>query len=210
MIERLQGNEGKIRIILNKADQVTPWELTRVYGAITWYMGKVVKTPDVPKVYISSFWKEPLKIENKEMRHQLEQEKRNLFQVICDVPKSAGLRRGEELLKRGRALKTHVLICAHLRGKMPLLWGDQMQQQKLLDDLETVFQDVSKTCKIPRGDLPEVGSYKKKLEDWIRSGKTFSHLPCDRPELRADLDRCLDVSIPRLMKALGTHQPIQA
>lgn len=204
VILKLQGNEGKIRIILNKADQVSQWELTRVYGAITWYMGKVVTTPDVPKVYVSSFWKEPFKVQSEEARSHLEQDKKNLLDELRQVPKTAALRKGEVMLKRGRLLRAHALVCAHLRRQMPF-FGAQRKQDELLATLDEVFREVSKGHNIPLGDFPDTDTYRKKLQGWIGGGKTFANLPGDRPELRARLDACLENDIPPLMKGVDTH-----
>ena len=55
-IESLKGHDDKIRCILNKADQIDRQKLMRVYGALMWSMGKVLKTPEVLRVFIGSFW----------------------------------------------------------------------------------------------------------------------------------------------------------
>ncbi|KAL7142481.1 hypothetical protein ABFS83_08G125600 [Erythranthe nasuta] len=59
IISSLQGYEDKIRVILNKADQVDNKQLRKVYGALMWSLGKVLSTPKAPRVYIGSFGDKP-------------------------------------------------------------------------------------------------------------------------------------------------------
>lgn len=62
-IEALKSHDEKIRIVLNKADMVDHQQLMRVYGALMWSLGKVMATPEVSRVYIGSFWNEPLRFD---------------------------------------------------------------------------------------------------------------------------------------------------
>ena len=60
IIAGLRGYESRVRCVLNKADQVDAQKLIRIYGALMWSLGKVIKTPECVRVYIGSFWEKPL------------------------------------------------------------------------------------------------------------------------------------------------------
>ncbi|KAL6279439.1 hypothetical protein ACE6H2_016320 [Prunus campanulata] len=56
----LRGHADKIRVILNKADQVNTEQLMRVYGSLMWSLTKVLNTQEAVRIYIGSFHDEPV------------------------------------------------------------------------------------------------------------------------------------------------------
>jgi len=192
-IEALKGHDDKIRVVLNKADAVDAQKLLRIYGALMWSLGKVVKTPECVRVYIGSFWDQPLK--GSEWSRQLfEAEMRDLLTDLKNVPKNAAVRKVNELVKRVRLAKAHAFIVGHLKKEMPSMFGKDKAQSKLLANLEEHFLKVHRAHTLPVGDFPDVTKFKNVME-----AHDLSKFPKLDMKMIAAMEEVLSKEIPRLM-----------
>ena len=106
-ITAVKGYDDKIRVVLNKSDQVNTQQLMRVYGALMWSLGKVIHTPEVARVYIGSFWDQPfLYADNRAL---FEAEASDLIGDLQTLPDNAALRKINDLIKRARLAKVSLL-----------------------------------------------------------------------------------------------------
>lgn len=132
-IDVLKGHDDKIRCILNKADQIDRQQLMRVYGALLWSLGKTMPAPEVARVYVGSFWQQPL--QNNDNAQLFEMEERDLMKDLAVLPRQSAVRKINELVKRIRKVKTLAYIIGHLKSQMPALVGKEKKQRKLITDL---------------------------------------------------------------------------
>nr|XP_027088073.1 EH domain-containing protein 2-like isoform X1 [Coffea arabica] len=198
VISSLRGNDDKIRVVLNKADQVDTQQLMRVYGALMWSLGKILNTPEVVRVYIGSFNDKPV---NEEAvgpigNDLFEKEQDDLLVDLMDIPKKACDRRINELVKRARAAKIHAYIMSHLKKEMPSLMGKAKTQQRLIDNLEDVFAKVQKEFHLPAGDFPSVEHFREVL----KSGYKIDDFEKMKPKLIQAVDDMLGYDIPELLR----------
>lgn len=195
VLESLKGNDDKIRCILNKADQVDRQKLLRVYGALMWSIGKVMKTPEVLRVYVGSFWDQPL--QHDDNRELFELEEADLMKDLRNLPCNSAVRKINELVKRVRVAKVHAYILGYLREQMPMFMGKEKKKQKLIADLGGVFRTVLKRYNLAAGDFPNLEDYKSKLEE-----QDFSRFNAVKISVIEASENTLSNDIPRLMEAL--------
>mmetsp|Transcript_7681 Transcript_7681/g.12840 ORF Transcript_7681/g.12840 Transcript_7681/m.12840 type:complete len:579 (+) Transcript_7681:118-1854(+) len=194
VIQRLRGHEDKIRCVLNKADQVDRQKLMRVYGALMWSMGKVLKTPEVLRVYVGSFWDEPLYFdENAEL---FEMEERDLMNDLRNLPRNSAIRKINELVKRVRLAKVHAYLIGYLKSQMPMM-NREKKQRKMMEDMPSVFRTVMKQYNLAPGDFPDIDDFRSKLSEM-----NFSKFNKLKTSLISRVDEVLTNDIPRLMEML--------
>lgn len=160
-IEALRGHDDKIRIVLNKADMVNHQQLMRVYGALMWSLGKVLGTPEVARVYIGSFWDEPLRFDIN--RKLFEAEEQDLFSDLQSLPRNAALRKLNDLIKRARLAKVHAYIIAGLGKDMPSVFGKDSKKKELIKNLDTLYAQLQREHQISPGDFPDITKMKERL-----------------------------------------------
>ncbi|KAK4439369.1 EH domain-containing protein 1 [Sesamum alatum] len=197
VISSLRGNDDKIRVVLNKADQVDTQQLMRVYGALMWSLGKVLNTPEVSRVYIGSFNDKPVNeaAAGPVGKELFEKEQDDLLVDLIDIPKKACDRRINEFVKRARAAKIHAYIMSHLKKEMPALMGKAKAQRRLMDNLETEFEKVQREYHLPAGDFPNVEHFREVLSRY--NIDDFEKL---KPKMIQAVDDMLGYDIPELLK----------
>lgn len=161
-IEALKGHDDKIRIILNKADMIDHQQLMRVYGALMWSLGKVLQTPEVARVYIGSFWDQPLRYDGN--RRLFEDEEQDLFRDLQSLPRNAALRKLNDLIKRARLAKVHALIISELRKEMPTVFGKDNKKKDLIKHLDDVYTKIQREHQISPGDFPDIKKMQENLQ----------------------------------------------
>ena len=133
ILAHLHGHDDKLRIVLNKCDTMTTKELMRVHGALMWALSRVLKSPEVVRVYInvghfqgaaptphpppSTLPPAP------DVAALFETERQELYSELRRMPSMAAVRRINEVIRRARLALAHALVCATLRNMMPSLWG---------------------------------------------------------------------------------------
>ncbi|KAJ1657744.1 hypothetical protein IWQ61_002911 [Dispira simplex] len=207
-ITTLRGQEDKVRIVLNKCDQVNNQELMRVYGALMWSLGRVVHSPEVMKVYLGSFWINPPQHRYEDCRNLLENEQRDLLGELGELPKTAAIRKINEIVKRARLARVHALIVGHLRERMPNMFGKKKKQAALLDNLPMEFQKVQLKHNLAPGDFPNPNTFREKLQLYKLDNFNKVNL-----KLIDVVDDALSRDFPQLMALFpGTdsHQTVHA
>jgi hypothetical protein len=197
--EVLSPYVNKVHVVLNKADQVSTQQLLRINGALMWSLGKVMDTPEVTRVYVGSFWDEPLL--NDELKSLFELEMDDLYRQIEQLPRSSSVQKINDLSKRARLVKSHALLLEYIRGQMPSMWGHAEKQQEMIDNLPRLVQNIARQNQISPGDFPKLEVMREKL----------SCIDCSQVK-RLDfenirqLDMLLSEGIPELLAMVPAEQ----
>jgi len=197
-IQAIRKNEDKIRIVLNKADMMTHQQLMRVYGALMWSLARILQNPEVSRVYVGSFWNQPLLYEGNRELFEMEQE--DLFNDLQALPRFAMVRRLNDLIKRAKAAKVHALVVSYLRSRMPVI-GKEGKRKELIKNLDEVYQTIQTEHGIPAADFPDVEIMREKLKK-----HDFNKFPTYDKALVAKVEKMLSDDIPRLMNLLPAEE----
>lgn len=198
-IEVLRRNDDKIRIVLNKADTVDHQALMRVYGALMWSLGKVLGTPEVCRVYVGSFWSKPLNFDSN--RRLFELETKDLFDDLESLPKTATLRKLNDLIKRARLAKVHALIISELKESMPSVFGKDSKRKELINKLHLVYEKIQRDQNIPLGDFPKL----ERMQELLRNMDFTKFKPLDK-KLLEKVDKMLAEDVPKLMSMIPREE----
>ncbi|VVC40736.1 EH domain-containing protein, N-terminal,EH domain,Dynamin-type guanine nucleotide-binding (G) [Cinara cedri] len=166
-IDILKAHDSKLRIVLNKADTIEERAFHRVHGALMWALGKTIDCPEVPRVYVGSFWDRPYKNDN--YRIMFNEEENDLFQDMKSLPQYSIVSKLNHIGKRAKSVIVHAYIISELKSRMPLLSKvikRKNYQNEIINNLENVYNDIQVKYKnISLGDFPDVEQMKVVLKN---------------------------------------------
>jgi len=194
VMEAAKTNANKIHVLLNKADRCSTPQLMRVYGALMWNLHRVMDTPEITRVYIGSFWDEPL--QSDENKPLFEHEENELYSHLAQLPKQSSGRKVNDMIKRARLLKVHVHLLDYLRDMLPM-FGKEEKQQELILQLPGLYKEVASKRGLSLGDFPPVEFMQRKLLT-----VSFKQFPKLEKRMIDALDHMLSVEMPKLCSAL--------
>ncbi|KAG1472114.1 hypothetical protein G6F56_001731 [Rhizopus delemar] len=201
-IHSLRGQEEKVRVVLNKSDMVSQQQLMRVYGVMIWSLGKVVQTPEVMRVYLSSFWTEKLPDSFEDCRELIESESKDLLRDLKELRRNAAIRKINEIIKRARLARVHALIISHLKKEIPSMFGKKKKQEALLNNLGAEFVKIQQKYHLPAGDFPNPERFKQNLAQY-----DMDKLKTLKEDSVEHVDHALSADLPNLMSQFPTMNP---
>jgi len=205
VMEVLRPYADKVRCVLNKADQIDASNLVRVYGALLWNVGKVLRTPEVTRVYVSSFWDEEYRF--KDHKCLFDEDKSAVLDELVRLPQTALLRKAHTIVARVRRARAHLHIMTYLRSQIP--WRLQCcaihrTRNWLIRNLPQLFAEAKQLHGIPSGDMPNLEVFRQKLATL----EDIDNLPKRQMELVRSLDEVIEKHVPQAMAPISGVSPL--
>lgn len=196
-INVLKDHDEKVRVLLNKATMIGMQQLMRVYGALMWSLGKVLRTPEVVRVYIGSFIDGEAASSTSEASDFLQSEKADLVGDVFSLPKNALVRKINTVVRRARLSRVHAYLLCFLRSEMPVLFGKATKQASLLNNLPSIFAKVERLYNLPPGDFPEIERFRSTLQTY-----NISDFPRYSNRLFLSTEEALAKDLPSLLQSV--------
>uniref|UniRef100_A0A8C9BVP1 EH domain containing 3 n=1 Tax=Phocoena sinus TaxID=42100 RepID=A0A8C9BVP1_PHOSS len=132
VIKALKNHEDKMRVVLNKADQIETQQLMRVYGAPHVVPGEDREhpggDPGLHRLLLTS-------------------------RVCRETLPCASL---NDLIKRARLAKVHAYIISSLKKEMPSMFGKDNKKKELVNNLAEIYGQIEREHQISPGDFPNL------------------------------------------------------
>eukprot|EP00927_Polykrikos_kofoidii_P062050 TRINITY_DN56875_c0_g1_i1.p1 TRINITY_DN56875_c0_g1~~TRINITY_DN56875_c0_g1_i1.p1 ORF type:complete len:455 (-),score=85.61 TRINITY_DN56875_c0_g1_i1:246-1610(-) len=201
VMDVLRPYASKVRCVLNKADQIDSKNLVRVYGALLWNVGRILRTPEVARVYVSSFWEE-------QYRHAahadlFDDDKEAVLKELHALPRNSLLRKINAFVARVRRVKAHFGVLSYVKSQLPWwprAFGAETRQRRWMEDnLETLLADAQRLRNLSRGDMPSIDAFKARIDAF----EDLSRLPAWDAKESARLDKVIFVDVPAMMEEVG-------
>ncbi|CAB4066198.1 Sarcalumenin [Lepeophtheirus salmonis] len=164
LLDQLKGRETQVRIILNKADEITADELLKIQGSLVWNVSPLMASMEPPKMYAGSFWSRPYKTgaPKKLLKSQEISLLKDIHQAITkQVENRIATARRFAVRVRNHAKMVDCYLNTYYNHKGYL--GDKNKiSADIIDNPHkyNIYQGLSTMTNISRYDLPDPENYR--------------------------------------------------
>jgi EH domain-containing protein 1 len=118
VVEAVRGNQKKIRLVLNKVDDVATEDLLNVYGQLMWVLatsGKILLNQVEVRVFVTAF--DPRQGSSYDpIKSRAEKDEHDLLKEIAELPTHKAQRKISDLLSHLEILQAHMRVISELRN----------------------------------------------------------------------------------------------
>jgi len=124
-----------------------------------------LRTPEVTKVRVSSFWDEEYRCQDH--RQLFDIDKQAVLEELRNLPGETMLRRTNTMVERMRRVRAHYCVLSFIRSQIPwflrLLGSEDRTRRWLHAHLERLLAEAKRFHKISSGDMPSLTEFGKRL-----------------------------------------------
>jgi len=164
LLDQLKGRESQVRIVLNKADEITAEELLKIQGNLVWNVSPLMASMEPPTLYAGSFWSRPYKAGAP--KRLLKSQEMSLLKDIKDaidrrVENRIATARRFAVRVRNHAKMVDCYLTTFKNNKG--IFGDKKKvAQDIIDNPSKyhIYEGLSTLTNISRYDLPDPDTYR--------------------------------------------------
>merc|ERR1712242_293883 len=164
LLDQLKGRESQVRIVLNKADEITAEELLKIQGNLVWNVSPLMASVEPPTLYAGSFWSRPYKAGAP--KRLLKSQEMSLLKDIKDaidrrVENRIATARRFAVRVRNHAKMVDCYLTTFKNNKG--IFGDKKKvAQDIIDNPSKyhIYEGLSTLTNISRYDLPDPDTYR--------------------------------------------------
>lgn len=164
LLDQLKGREQQVRILLNKADEITAEELLKIQGNLVWNVSPLMASAEPPTLYAGSFWSHPYK--NGAPKRLLKSQEQSLLKDIREaidkrVENRIATARRFAVRVRNHAKMVDCYLTTYKNNKG--FFGDKKRvTQDIIEHPGKyhIYEGISRLTNISRYDLPDPDTYR--------------------------------------------------
>jgi len=164
LLDQLKGREQQVRILLNKADEITAEELLKIQGNLVWNVSPLMASMEPPTLYAGSFWSRPYKAGAP--KRLLKSQEQSLLKDIREaidkrVENRIATARRFAVRVRNHAKMVDCYLTTFKNNKG--LFGDKKKvAQDIIENPGKyhIYEGLSSLTNISRYDLPDPDTYR--------------------------------------------------